>query len=104
MKHLPRSTVLLGLLLIALVTTLLGFAIARRSPQGAVQTRVAHQLVADFQNHLGLSTDHGMPLSTPGYLEVLLLLSIILVAMFLWRSWPSAPVDADQQRSESPRS
>lgn len=104
MKNLPRSTLLLGLLLIGLVVTLLGFAVARRSPEGAVHTRVAHRLVADFQHQFGAPSDHGVPLSTPGFLEVLLLGGIALVSLLLWRSWAAHRPRTAQQRSESPRS
>ena len=100
MRNLPRSTVVLGLVLVGLICTLLGFAIARRSPEGSVQTRLAHQLVADFQNHVGTPSEHGVPLSTPGLLECILLLIIAAVGFALWRSWPHV----SQQRSAKPRS
>lgn len=104
MKHLPRSTILLGLLLIGLVTTLLGFAVARHSPQGSVQTRVAHHLVADFHNHLGIPLDNAAALPAPGVLEALLLAAIALVAVALWRSWPTAAAEVAQPRCDRPRS
>lgn len=104
MRHLPRSTILLGLVLIALLATLVGFAVARRSTHGSVQTRVAHRLVADFQSHVGVPAEHGVPLSTPGFLEMLLLVAIAGVALALWRTWPSARAETLQQRSDRPRS
>jgi hypothetical protein len=104
MRHLPRSTILLASFLVALVAILLGFAVARRTSPETVQTGVAHQLVGDFQNHLGVGADHGLPVSVPGCLEVLLLVLITLVGVLLWRSWPSPATDARQQRSDRPRS
>ena len=100
MRQLPTSTIALCVLLLGLIGTLLGFAIARRSAEGSVHTRLAHQMVADFQNRVGTPSEFGVPLSTPGFFECLLLVTIGLVGFLVWRSWPHD----NQQRSAKPRS
>ena len=87
MRNLPHSTMALGLILLGLIVTLLGFSIARRSPEGSVHTRLVHQMVADLQQHVRITSDPGAPISTPGIFELLLLISIALVGAALWRSW-----------------
>jgi hypothetical protein len=100
MQHLPRSTVALCLVLLGLIGTLLGFAMARRSSEAEVHTHLAHQLVADFQNQFGFGADAGVSLAAPRIVEWLLLLGIALVSIALWRNWPRA----SQHRSAKPRS
>ena len=100
MRNLPKTTVALGLILLGLIVTLLGFSIARRSPEGSVHTRLVHQMVADMQQHVGIGGDPAAPISTPGLFELLLLMAIALVGAALWRSWSRfAQQHSDRQRS-----
>jgi hypothetical protein len=100
MRNLPHSILALGFILVGLILTLLGFGIARRSQDASVHTRLVHKMVADFNQHVGITTDSGAPISAPGIFELLLLMAIAGVGALLWRSWSSH----HQQHSAKQRS